>query len=99
MDQAALQRRFGWYTRLVGEELNKLVRKHLEESGGPPRGTFEVEVRIELDEQGAVKGYRIVRSSGNQIMDDAVKALNQAKISRPLPKGIYRGMNFKITSR
>ncbi|MGD0231889.1 MAG: TonB family protein [Syntrophorhabdales bacterium] len=98
-DQAALARRFGWYTRIVGEELNKLVRKHLEENGGIPKGTLEVEVRIELDEQGAVTGYRIIRSSGNQAMDDAVKALKYARIGKPLPKGIYSGMNYKITSR
>ena len=98
-DQAALQRKFGWYTRIVGEELNKLVRKRLEENGGMPKGTAEVEVRIELDEQGAITGCRIIRSSGNQAMDEAVKALRFARISRPLPKGIYCGMNYKITSR
>ncbi len=98
-DQAALQRRFGWYTRIVGEELNRLVRKRLEENGGIPKGTAEVEVRIELDEQGAITGYRIVRSSGSQAMEEAVKALRFARIGKPLPKGIYRGMNYKITSR
>ena len=98
-DQAALQRRFGWYTRIVGEELNKLVRKRLEETGGMPKGTAEVEVRIDLDEQGAITGCRIIRSSGNAAMDDAVKALKFARISQPLPKGIYCGMNYKITSR
>ncbi len=98
-DQAGLQRKFGWYTRIVGEELNKLVRKRLEENGGIPKGNAEVEVWIDLDEQGAVKGYRIIRSSGNQAMDEAVKALKFARISQPLPKGIYCGMNYKITSR
>jgi TonB family protein len=98
-DQAGLQRRFGWYTRIVGDEMNKLVRKRLEENGGIPRGTAEVEVRIELDEQGAVADYRIIRSSGNRAMNEAVKALKYARISQPLPKGIYCGMNYKITSR
>jgi TonB family protein len=98
-DQAALQRRFGWYTKIVGEELNKLVRKHLEENGGMPKGTAEVEVRIELDEHGNIADYRIIRSSGNKAMDEAVKALKYARISQPLPKGIYTGMNYKITSR
>ncbi len=98
-DQAALQRRFGWYTRIVGEELNKVVRKYLEENGGMPKGTAEVEVRIELDEHGSIADYRIIRSSGNKAMDEAVKALKYARISQPLPKGIYTGMNYKITSR
>ena len=98
-DQAALQRRFGWYTRIVGDELNKIVRRRLEENGGIPKGALEVEVRIELDEQGAITGCRIIRSSGNPAMDDAVKALRSARISQPLPKGIYSGMNYKITSR
>ena len=98
-DQAALQRRFGWYTRIVGEELNKLVRKRLEENGGMPKGTAEVEVWIEMDEQGKIADYRIIRSSGNKAMDEAVKALKYARISQPLPKGIYTGMNYKITSR
>ncbi len=98
-DQAALQRRFGWYTRIVGEELNKLVRKRLEESGGMPKGTAEVEVWFEMDEQGNIADYRIIRSSGNKAMDEALKVLKYARISRPLPKGIYTGMNYKITSR
>jgi len=98
-DQASLARRYGWYTRIVGEELNKLVRKRLEENGGMPKGTAEVEVWIEMDEQGNIADYRIIRSSGNKAMDEAVKALKYARISRPLPKGIYTGMNYKITSR
>jgi TonB family protein len=99
VDQAGLARKYGWYTRIVGDELNKLVRKRLEESGGMPKGAVEVEVRIELDEEGTITGYRIIRSSGNQAMDEALKALRYAKISRPLPKGIYSAMNYKITSR
>ena len=75
MDQTALQRKFGWYTRLVGEELNRLVRKRLEETGACPRAHLEVEVRIEMDERGAITEYRITRSSGNQAMDNAVEAI------------------------
>jgi TonB family protein len=98
-DQEGLARRFGWYTRIVSEELNRLVRKRLEEAGGLPKQAAEVDVRIELDEQGVVTAYRIIHSSGNQAMDEAVKSLKHARISRPLPKGIYCAMNYKITSR
>lgn len=99
LDRAALQRKYGWYTRIVEDEINRIVRKSLEEGGGMPKGTVEVEVTIELDDQGTITGYRIIRSSGNHAMDEAIKTLLSAKISQPPPKGIYRGMSYRITSR
>ena len=98
-DQAALRRKYGWYTRIVGDEVNRLVRKRLDERGGLPKKRAEVDVWIELDETGLITAYRIVKPSGDPAMDEAVNALRSAKISTPLPKGIYRAMNYRITSR
>ena len=77
-----------------------MVRKRLDENGGVPKGKLESIVEIGIDNLGAVMHYRIVRSSGNPSMDEAVKeSLKVARISTPPPQGIPKKKNIKITSQ
>jgi periplasmic protein TonB len=99
-DPAALLRQFAPYTRLVEEDVNRLVRKRLEENGGIPKGKLETTAEIVVSNKGAVREYRIIRSSGNRSMDDAVKeSLKYAKISQPLPEGCPKTMSIRISSQ
>ena len=99
-DPAALLRQFAPYTRLVEEDVNRLVRKRLEENGGIPKGKLETTAEIVVSNRGAVREYRIIRSSGNRSMDDAVKeSLKYAKISQPLPEGCPKTMSIRISSQ
>ncbi len=99
-------RRHARYNKLVEDEINKAVKQALGENGGIPKGKNEAIVQIGMDDKGVVAEYRIVRSSGNRAVDEAVKeSLKFARISEPPPKDIPRGakgltiMSIKITSQ
>jgi outer membrane biosynthesis protein TonB len=99
-DAAALIRKFAWYNQLVQEEVKKAVRKRLEENGGIPKGKLEAVLQIIMDDGGAITEYRVVHSSGNPSMDEAVKeSLGYTRISEPPPQGIPRSMSVKIISQ
>lgn len=99
-DMAALLKKYGWYNQRVQEDLRKIVRKRLDEGKGIPKGKLETIVEILMDDRGTVTDHKIVKSSGNQTMDDAVReSLRLAKISEPPPAGIPRKMNIRITSQ
>jgi periplasmic protein TonB len=99
-DLTTLLRQYAPYTRLVEEDVNKIVRKRLEESGGIPKGKLEAMAEIVVSNKGAITEARLVRTSGNRSMDEAVKeSLKFARISQPLPEGCPRTMNIKITSQ
>jgi TonB family protein len=99
-DSAGLLRKYAWYNQRVQEDLRKVVRKRLDEGKGIPKGKLEAIIEIVMDDRGTIMEHRIVRSSGNQVMDDAVKeSLRYAKISEPPPAGIPKKMSIKISSQ
>ena len=99
-DMATLLRQYAPYTRLVEEDVNRIVRKRLEENGGIPKGKLEALAEIIVDNKGEIRQFKIIRPSGNRTMDEAVKeSLKFARISQPLPEGCPRAMNIKITSQ
>jgi TonB family protein len=74
--------------------------KRLNEEGGIPKGKLQAVIRVTVDNEGAIETYRIIGSSGNNRMDDAVKeALQHLKISEPPPDGMPRTMDIKISSQ
>lgn len=96
----SLLSKFGWYTQIVETEIRKKVMKRLDEEGGIPKGKHQTVVRVSVDSRGDVVGYKIIGSSGNHRMDDAVKeALSRIRISEPPPEGMPRTMSIKITSQ
>ena len=105
-DLAGVMRKHARYNKLVEDEVNKAVRRALNEHGGIPKGKLEALVQIGMDDGGAVAEYRIIRPSGNRVVDEAVKScLEYARMSEPPPKDIPRGvkgftiMSIKITSQ
>jgi TonB family protein len=97
---ASMMRRYGWYTRIIQEELRKQLNSHMESNGGYPEGNPKALVLITLDELGKIVEYNLSRSSGNEKMDDAlVSALRLATISEPPPKGMPRIIKLKISAK
>ncbi len=96
----SLQSRFAGYTQIVQTTIRKGVMKRLDEEGGIPKGRFEVAVQVNLDSAGAVIDYRIIGSSGNHRIDDAVmQVLATIKMKEPPPDGMPQKMIFKINSQ
>ncbi len=86
MGRLSLMAKYGSYSRKMEDEITKAVMKKL---GGPPKGKYQVLVKITLDEQGKVVKHRIVGSSGNSEIDEAVDSiLGDMKISEPRPAGM-----------
>lgn len=97
---ASLMRRYGWYTRIIQEELRKRMKRLMEEDGGIPDGNLKALVRITLDDGGKIVDFELAGSSGNRKMDDAVtKALRLSTISEPPPKGMPRIIKLKISAK
>lgn len=94
---SGLMGRYSWYSRMVETEIRKIVMKHLDEKGGLPRGKFQALVRVSFDMNGTVTKYRIVGSSGNHKMDEAVnQSLKKIRISEPPPEGMPRTMQIRV---
>ena len=99
-DMSVLLRKYGWYNQRVQEDLRKVVRKRLDEGKGIPKGKLEAIVEILMDDRGTITDHKIVKSSGNQTMDEAVReSLKFAKISEPPPSGIPKKMSIRISSQ
>jgi TonB family protein len=98
--EQSLLRKYAWYTAIIQEEIKKRVRKTLDENGGIPKGKLEAVVRLVMDEGGAISEFRIIGSSGNHSMDEAVKeALASARIREAPPRDMPRAMKIKVTSK
>ena len=84
----SLLAKYGWYTSKIQDEIKQLMRKRLDQNGGMPKGKYQATVHIVLDSQGAVLKYRIVGTSGNDKIDDAIKlSLPGMRVSQPPPGG------------
>lgn len=96
----SLLNKYAGYAQVVQTEVKKKVMKRLNEEGGIPKGKLQAVIRVTVDNEGAIETYRIIGSSGNNRMDDAVKeALQHLKISEPPPDGMPRTMDIKISSQ
>jgi outer membrane biosynthesis protein TonB len=97
---ATMMRRYAWYTRIIQDELRKLMNRHMEKNGGIPDGNLKALIQITLDDFGKIVDFNLSRSSGNTTMDDAVlNALKLAIISEPPPKGMPRIIKLKISAK
>lgn len=96
----SLLNKFSWYTQIVETEIRKKVSQQLDENGGIPRGKLQTVVRVSVDDKGVVVQYRIIGSSGNHKMDEAVKqSLGNVRISEPPPDGMPRTMSIRVSSQ
>lgn len=100
MNRLALLTKYGWYTAKMQEEIKKQMHKLLDQNGGIPKGKFQTTVKILLDTKGAIVKFQIIASSGNDKMDEALKAsLPGFRISQPPPEGMPSGMTVRIVSQ
>ena len=100
LERLSLLSKYAFYTQVVEAEIRKAVLKHLDENGGEPKGKLQAVVRISLDEKGSVVNFRIVGSSGNTRMDEAVnQTISKTRISEPPPDGMPRTMTIRISYR
>ena len=100
MGRLSLLVKFAGYAHITEAEIRKKVMKQLDESGGIPKGKLQAGVRVRVDSSGAIIDFKIIGSSGNHKMDDAVQqALADTKLSEPPPDGMPRTMIIKITSQ
>jgi TonB family protein len=98
-DQSLL-RKYAWYTRIVQEEIRKNVMEYMDQNTGIPKGKLQTVVKILIDGQGSIVRFKIIGSSGNHGMDDAVEAaLRLTRISEPPPDGMPRAVKIKISSQ
>jgi TonB family protein len=92
--------KYGWYTNKIQDEIKKQYKKRMEKDGGAPKGKYEITLKILLDPQGVIKKYRIVTSSGNDKLDNALKAsLPGMKISQAPPDGMPSLITLRILSQ
>ncbi len=99
-NRLALLTKYGWYTSKMQEEIKRQMRRVLDQNGGIPKGKFQTTVKILLDPRGAIVKFQIVASSGNDKVDEALKAsLPGFKISQPPPDGMPSGMTVRIISQ
>lgn len=96
----SIMRRYAWYTRILQEDLRKRVNEYLEENGGVPDSDAKAVVQIELDDAGKILNYSLKGSSGDEIVDKAIReSLKVAKISEPPPAGMPRTLKLRISAR
>ena len=96
----SLLTKYGWYTSKIQDEIKQQMRKRLHQNGGTPKGKYQATVHIVLDSQGEVLNYRIVASSGNDKIDDAIKlSLPGMRVSQPPPEGMPRSMTVRVSSQ
>jgi TonB family protein len=100
MGRISLLSKFAEYTQVVSTQIKKKIMKRLDEDGGIPKGNLHAIVRISVDSEGAIVDYKIVGSSGNHKMDEAVRqSLPHIRITEPPPDGMPRTMTIKISSQ
>jgi hypothetical protein len=100
MNRLALLTKYGWYTNKIQDEIKNQFKKRMEKEGGVPKGKYEITLKILLDPQGIIKKYRIVTSSGNDKLDEAIKAtLPGMKISQVPPEGMPSLITLRIQSQ
>ena len=92
--------RFAGYNRIVEAEVRKAVMKVLDENGGIPKGKLQSIVKVKVDSRGNIVDYKIIGSSGNNKMDEAVKkSLAIIRISEPPPDGKPATLSIKVVSQ
>ncbi|MBU1172207.1 MAG: TonB C-terminal domain-containing protein [Proteobacteria bacterium] len=91
---------FRWYTSMIQKEISETVRKYLEDNGGLPETELKALVKVEIDDDGRVIDYKLLRSSGDRRMDQAIMtALASAEVHEMPPLDMPRALKFRITSK
>ena len=99
LNRLSLLSKFGGYSRKMQADIEKKVKKVLEQEGGRPKGKQQTLIKLTLAPDGSVLKFTIVGSSGVERLDAAFKtALNGLKMSEPPPEGMPSSMTLRITT-
>jgi len=100
VNRLSLLTKYGSYISKIQGEVKQRMHKQLDQEGGSPKGKYQATVHLLLDGQGVILKFRIIDSSGNDKIDDAIKvALSGLRISQPPPEGMPRTMTVRISSQ
>lgn len=100
LSRLSMLSKYGGYSQKMQADIEKRVKKALEEGGGRPKGKQQTVVRLTLASDGTVVRYAIVTSSGIDRLDAAFRtALNGLKLSEPPPEGMPPSMTLRITTQ
>lgn len=95
-----LMQRYGWYTRMIQEEIRKKINEHMAKNGGIPEGDHKALIEIVIDSQGRVVDFQLQQSSGSSHMDEALKqTLAGIRVSEEPPEGMPRSIRLKVSSK
>jgi len=90
---------YGWYTNRYAGEIQKHFNEIVSKMGGIKGSGLKTVIRVEVDDNGGIRGS-IIGSSGDPKMDDAViEAINRVTLREPPPAGMPRAMKMGIMSQ
>ena len=99
LSRLSLFSKYGGYSRKMQSDIEKKVKKILEQEGGRPPGRQQTIIKLTLAPDGLVLKYAIVGSSGVERLDAAFRtALNGLRLSERPPEGMPGSMTLKITT-
>ena len=99
MNRLSLLSKYGGYSRLMQADIEKKVKKVLEQEGGRPKGKQQTVIKLTLSPDGSILKFAIVGSSGVERLDSAFRsALNGLRLSEPPPDGMPSTMMLRITT-
>jgi len=100
LSRLSLLSKYSGYSHKMQTDIEKSVKKVLDQSGGRPKGKQQTLVKLTLSPDGAVLKYVIVGSSGSDRLDAAFRtALNGLRLSEPPPEGMPSSMTLRITTQ
>jgi TonB family protein len=90
---------YGWYANVVSSNLQKTANDIIQKDGGVPPGQWgKVTFEVMVDVFGKVTKFSILKSSGNEKIDGAVKkALQMARPFEPPPPGMPKVLRFAVS--
>ena len=100
LSRLSLLSKYGGYSQKMQSDIEKSVKRVLDENGGRPKGKQQTLLKLTLAPDGTVVRYDIVGSSGIDRLDAAFRtALRGLKLSAPPPEGMPSSMTVRITTQ
>lgn len=95
-----LMQRYGWYTRMIQDEIRKKINDYMANNGGIPQGEHKAMVYIVLDAEGRIVDFELRQGSGNAHMDQALKeTLAGIRMAEAPPEGMPRSLRLRVSSK
>lgn len=100
LGESSLLRKYGWYTRMIQEEIRKAIKQKFDKNGGWPDTGHDAKVRIVLDATGRIVDFSLVAPSGDSALDQVVLSLlPRIQVSEPPPPDMPLALFIRVTPR